>query len=113
MTSQPHIKDQSTAVKSSTAIPHGRGVKGQKGAVKGRLSEKENLSRLQGCGDGRVQRRRTGVKVVRERGRRGGEGVRGERENNKMTSVQEDCEVKTRLVMETQKEKCSQNGKVR
>lgn len=113
MTSQPHsapIKEQSTAVKS---LPHGQGGKGQKGAVKGRLSEKKNLSSLQGCGDGRVQRRRTGVKVVRERGRRGGEGGRGERENNKMTSVQEDCEVKTRLVMETEKEKYSQNGKVR
>lgn len=126
MTSQPRsapIKDLSITVKSSTATPHtanGGGRKGQKGAVKSRLTEKENVSSLQGCGDGRVQRRRGGVRVVRERGRRGGEGGRGEkggaggRGESKMTTIQEDCEVKTRLVMETQKEKnTSQNSKVR
>lgn len=90
--------------------------------MKSRLTEKENVSSLQGYGDGGVQRRRAGVRVVRERGRRGGEsgrgerggeGGRGEREKNKMTTVQEDCEVKTRLAMETRKEKnSSRNGKV-
>lgn len=78
------------------------------------MSEKEVVSSVQGCGGGRVQRRRTGVKVVRERAKRGGEDGRGEREGGKMTSVQEDREVKTQLVMEAQKkEDPSQIGKVR
>lgn len=104
VTSQPpgHRAPITLPVKERSIPSTVAGSRERKRVIKSKVSEKENASSVQGCGDGRVQRRQTGVKVVRERGKRGG----------KMTTIQEDREVKTQLVMEAQKEDSSQNGKV-
>ena len=51
------------------------------------------------------------MRVVREGRKRGGEGGRGEGESVKVSTVQEDHQAKTKLVMETQKkQEASKNG---
>ena len=77
---------------------------------------KENVTEEQWDRNGRLKRRQANVRVVRERGGEGGErkrekGEKGEGDKGvKVSTVQEDCQVKTKLAMETRvKQEASQS----
>ena len=65
--------------------------------------EKENVPSVAGSQGGRVRGKPASVRAVREGGKRGGGGRREEGEAVMVSSIQEDQQVKTRLVMESQR----------
>ena len=97
MTVQPRPSLQRTATDT-------RKRRERKGSIK---NAKENVTEDRWDRNGRLKRRQTNVRVVRERGEEGGEGKRekgGKEEGDKgvkVSTVQEDHQVKTRLAMET------------
>ena len=65
--------------------------------------EKENVPSAAGSQGGKVRGKPGSVRAVREGGKRGGGGRREEGEAVMVSSIQEDRQVKTRLMMESQK----------